>query len=219
MSDTTARVLVVDDHTVVREGIRNVLSAAHGFDVVAEAADGAQAVSMARELAPDVILMDITLPGESGLEVTARLLSELPDSRVLILTMHDRGEYVLEAMRSGARGYVLKDAGAAELRDAVRAVHRGEEFFSPGVAAGLSAALRGEEARERREDLLKELTSREREVLTWIVRGSTNKAIAEVLGISPRTVESHRESLVNKLGIRSVAELTRFAMESGLIER
>ncbi len=218
MRDTTVRVLVVDDHTVVREGIRSVLSAAHGFDVVAEAADGSQAISMARELDPDVVLMDITLPGESGLEVTARLLGELPKTKILILTIHDRGEYVLEAMRAGARGYVLKDAGAAELRRAVRAVHRGEEFFGPRVAAGLSAALRGEEARERRKQLLRELTSREREVLAWVARGSTNKAIAEELGISPRTVESHRDSLVNKLGIRSVAELTRFAMESGLID-
>jgi DNA-binding NarL/FixJ family response regulator len=218
VSDPKIRVLVADDHTVVREGIRNVLSEKHGFDLVAEAANGDQAIELARKLEPDVILMDITLPGESGLEITVRLRSDLPESKVLILTMHDRGEYVLEAMRAGARGYVLKDAGAAELRDAVRAVHRGEEFFSPRLAAGVSAALRGEEARQHRQGLLEGLTSREREVLTWIARGKTNKEIGIELAISPRTVESHRDSLINKLGIRSVAELTRFAMESGLID-
>jgi DNA-binding NarL/FixJ family response regulator len=203
----------------VREGIRNVLSEEHGFSVVAEAEDGHQAMELACTHRPDVVLLDVTMPGESGLEVASRVRSDLPETGVLILTMHDRGEYVLEAVRAGAHGYVLKDAGPAELRDAVRAVHAGEEFFSPRVAARMSAALRGELAREQQHGLLESLTGRERQVLTLVASGRTNKEIGAELGISPRTVESHRESLVRKLRIRTVAELTRFAMESGLIDK
>lgn len=212
------RVLVADDHAVVREGIRTVLSTEQGFDVIAEAHDGEQAMALAKEHKPDVVLLDVTMPGVSGLEIAAGMRRSVPECRVLILTMHDRGEYVLEAVRAGAHGYVLKDAGPAELRDGVRAVSRGEEFFSPRVAAKLSAAVRGELAREHRQGLLEGLTGREREVLILIASGKTNKEIGAELGISPRTVESHRESLVKKLGIRTVAQLTRFAMESGLVQ-
>jgi two-component system response regulator NreC len=219
VSNAAIRVLVADDHAVVREGIRNVLSLEQGFEVVAEADDGAQALTLAQQHRPDVVVLDITMPGESGIEVAAKLRRTLPESRVLVLTMHDRGEYVLEAVRAGAHGYVLKDAGPAELRDAVRTVHRGEEFFSPRVAAKMSAALRGEVAREHQRGLVEGLTTREREVLTLIASGKTNKEIGVDLGISPRTVESHRESLVKKLGIRTVAELTRFAIGSGLVDR
>jgi DNA-binding NarL/FixJ family response regulator len=218
VDDAAIRVLVADDHAVVREGIRIVLSAEHGFDVVAEADDGAQTLALAREHKPDVVVLDITLPDESGIEVAAKLRRILPESRVLVLTMHDRGEYVLEAVRAGSHGYVLKDAGPVELREAVRTVHRGDEFFSPRVAAKMSAALRGELAREHKRGLVEGLTTREREVLTQIASGKTNREIGADLGISPRTVESHRESLVRKLRIRTVAELTRFAMESGLVE-
>jgi DNA-binding NarL/FixJ family response regulator len=132
--------------------------------------------------------------------------------------MHERGEYVLEAVRAGALGYVLKDAGPAELRDSVRAVNRGEEFFSPQVAATMSAALRSELARDHRQGLVEGLSPREREILTLVASGNTNKEIGAALSISPRTVESHRESLVKKLRIRTVAELTRFAVETGLID-
>ncbi len=217
MSDVI-RVLVADDHAVVREGIRNVLSAPHGFAVVAEAEDGAQTLALAEAHRPDVVVLDISMPDGSGLEVAAKLRRTVPKSRVVILTMHDRGEYVLEAVRAGGHGYVLKDVAPDELRDAVRAVHRGEEFFSPRVAATLSAALRRELAHEHRQGLVEGLTPREREVLTLVASGKTNREIGAELGISPRTVESHRESLVKKLEIRTVAELTRFAVESGLVD-
>jgi two-component system response regulator NreC len=202
---------------VVREGIRHVLSWDHGFDVVAEADDGIEAMALAKEHEPDVVVLDITMPHESGLAVAARLRRSVPETRVLMLTMHDRGEYVLEAVRAGAHGYVLKDAGPAELRDAVRAVNAGQEFFSPSVAGRLSAALRGELVREQQDGLVEVLTGREREVLTLIAKGRTNKEIGAELGISPRTVESHRESVVRKLRIRTVAGLTRFAIEAGLV--
>lgn len=217
MSSDRIRVLVVDDHAVVREGIRHVLSDAAGFEVVAEAGGGAQALVLAQAHEPDVILLDITMPGESGLEVAARITQSLPDVRILILSMHDQSEYVLEAVRAGAKGYVLKDTAPAELRDAVRAVHAGAEFFSPAVASRLSAAIRGELEQERRQARLEQLTARERDVLVLVADGRTNKEIGAELGISPRTVETHRESIVRKLDIKSVAGLTRFAIESGLV--
>ncbi len=217
MTSERIRVLVVDDHAVVREGIRHVLSEAAGFEVVAEAAGGAQALMLAQAHVPDVVLLDITMPGESGLEVASRIAKILPEVRVLILSMHDQSEYVLEAVRAGAKGYVLKDTGPAELRDAVRAVHAGSEFFSPAVASRLSAAVRGELEQEQQQGRLEQLTPRERDVLVLVADGRTNKEIGAELGISPRTVETHRESIVRKLDIKSVAGLTRFAIESGLV--
>ena len=162
-------------------------------------------------------VLDISMPGESGLSVAAHIRKEMPETRVLILSMHDNPEYVLEAVRSGAHGYLLKDSAGVELRAAVRAVHEGESFFSPPIAARLSAAVRNELDREQRRGSLSGLTGREREVLAGIARGRTNKEIAAELGISHRTVETHRESLMRKLRIRTVAELTRFALETGLV--
>ena len=217
MSDTPISVIVVDDHAVVREGIRSVLAAKPEFEVLGEAADGAEAMVLAERHQPDVVVLDVTMPGESGLQVAARLRQRLPTVRVLILSMHDRTEYVLEAGRAGASGYLLKDATPAEVRDAVRTVHRGETYFCPAVLEKIGAALRGELDREERRGTLELLTPREREVLTGIADGRTNKEIAVELGISPRTVETHRESVMRKLRIRTVAGLTRFALESGLI--
>lgn len=215
----TIRVLIADDHTVVREGIRHVLEREVGFTVVAEAANGPDAVAAAERTRPDVVVLDISMPQESGLHAAARLRRELPEARVLILSMHDNPEYVLEAVRAGAHGYLLKDSAGTELRAAVRAVHGGDSFFSPPIAARLSAAVRGELDREQRRSALDSLTGREREVLAGIAQGHTNKEIAAGLGISHRTVETHRESLMRKLRIRTVAELTRFALETGLVGR
>jgi DNA-binding NarL/FixJ family response regulator len=210
--------LVADDHAVVREGVRKVLSKEHGFEVVAEAEDGMKTLALAEEHRPDVVVLDLTMPGVSGLEIAVKLRETVSEAGVLILTMHERGEYVLEAVRAGALGYVLKDTGPAELRESVRAVFRGDEFFSPQVTATMSAALRSELAREHRQGLIEGLSPREREVLALVASGDTNKEIGTALGISPRTVESHRESLVKKLKIRTVAELTRFAVETGLVD-
>lgn len=209
-------VLVADDHTIVRTGIRHVLESEAGFEVVGEAGTGAEAVALAAKLRPDVVVLDISMPGESGLQVASQLRGIRPEPRVLILSMHDNAEYVLESVRAGAHGYLLKDTAATELRTAVRAVCRGESYFSPPVASRLREALRGEH--ETHAGSLAQLTGRERDVLLGVVRGRTNKEIAGELGISHRTVETHRESLMRKLQIRTVAELTRFALGAGIIE-
>jgi DNA-binding NarL/FixJ family response regulator len=208
------RVLVADDHMLVRTGIRHVLESETGFEVVGEAATGAEALSLAAELEPDVVVLDISMPGESGLQLAARLRRSPAEPRVLILSMHDNAEYVLESVRAGAHGYLLKDTAATELRNAIRAVCRGESYFSPPIAGRLRDALRGEHLTPA--GSLDQLTGREREVLLGIVRGRTNKEMAAELGISHRTVETHRESLMRKLQIRTVAELTRFALAAGI---
>jgi len=208
------RVLVADDHMIVRTGIRHVLEGQAEFEVVGEAASGEEALELTPRLKPDVVLLDISMPGPSGLQVTERLRATSPGTRVLILSMYDNAEYVLQSVRAGAHGYLLKDTAATELRDAVRTVCRGESYFSPPVATRLTAAVRGEETHPG----LEQLTGRERDVLLGIARGQTNKEIAGELGISHRTVETHRESLMRKLKLRSVAELTRFALSAGLVK-
>ena len=217
MEEPTIRVLVADDHAVVREGIRHVLSATHGFDVVAEASSGAEAVKLTAESEPNVVLLDVSMPGGTGLEVIAEVQRASPQARVLILSVHDEAEYVLQAVRAGAHGYLRKDSSPNELRDAVRAVDRGESFFSPAMAGRLTDALRVESDRMSRVSKLALLTGREREVLEGIANGETNKEIAARYGISPRTIETHRESLMRKLEIHNVAGLTRFAVEEGLV--
>jgi two-component system response regulator NreC len=211
------RVLVADDHMLVRTGIRHVLESEPGFQVVGEAASASEAMALAGELHPDVVVLDISMPDESGLEVAARLRSSPGEPRVLILSMHNNTEYVLESVRAGAHGYLLKDTVATELRNAIRTVCRGDSYFSPPVASRLSAAVRGEH--DPHPPGLDQLTGREREVLLGVARGRTNKEIAAALGISHRTVETHRESLMRKLQIRTVAELTRFALRAGIMER
>lgn len=212
---TPIRVLVADDHTIVRSGIRHVLESEPDFEVVGEAGSGTEAIALATTLQPDVVVLDISMPDLSGLEVAARLRGS-STTRVLILSMHNNAEYVLESVRAGAHGYLLKDTAATELRSAIRTVCRGESYFSPPVASRLTAAVRGEH--EARQSGLDQLTAREREVLVGIARGWTNKEIAAGLGISHRTVETHRESLMRKLQIRTVAELTRFAIGSGIVQ-
>jgi DNA-binding NarL/FixJ family response regulator len=216
-TEPNIRILVADDHAVVREGIRHVLATQHGFDIAGEAASGLDAVRLAGECAPDVVVLDVSMPGGTGLEVIGDVRRAAPQARVLILSVHDEAEYVLQAVRAGAHGYLRKDSSPAELRDAVRAVDRGESVFSPAMTVRLADALRVESGRLERESKLALLTSRERDVLEGIANGETNKEIAGRYGISPRTVETHRESLMRKLEIHSVAGLTRFAVEEGLV--
>ncbi len=213
---TRVRVVLADDHALVREGIRHVLDADAGIEVVAEASNGADAVSLALEHLPDVVLLDITMPGENGLRAAARLREALPDARILMLSMHDNAEYVREGMRIGTHGYLLKDSAGEELRAAIRAVHAGGTFFSPAVVRRLTSTpeVAVPAPAYAQLDLL---TPRERDVLQGIADGHTNKAIAAELGISRRTVEAHRESLMRKLEIHNVAGLTRFALEVGLL--
>lgn len=209
--------LVVDDHAVVREGLRHVLTADEGFSVVGEAANATEALRLAETVRPDVVLLDLTMPGVSGLEAAAELRRRTSGARILVFSMHEQDEYVLAAVRGGADGYILKDASPAELRAAVRTVRAGGEYFSPAVARRLAAAVRGEVTAESPRDRLQRLTPREREVLALVATGNTNREIAAGLGISPRTVESHRESLMKKLALRTVADLTRFALQTGLL--
>jgi DNA-binding NarL/FixJ family response regulator len=210
------RVLVADDHMIVRTGIRHVLESEPGFEVVGEAATGSEAVALAANLMPDIVVLDISMPGESGLEVAARLRGGPHEPRILVLSMHDNPEYVLESVRAGAHGYLLKDTAGTELRSAIRSICRGEAYFSPPIASRLREALRSEH--ESHAASVAQLTGRERDVLQGVVRGRTNKEIAGELGISYRTVETHRESLMRKLQIRTVAELTRFALGAGILE-
>lgn len=209
------RVLVVDDHSVVREGLRHVLAGAPGFEVVGEAATAVEAVGLAERHTPDVIVLDISMPGGSGLGVVEQLRRQFPAVRILMLSIHDQREYVVESVRAGAHGYLRKDSTPAELRAAIAAVFRDGAYFGPGAARHLGAALRGE-PEPAVEGAAGTLTPREREVLVRVARGLTNKETAAELGISTRTVEAHRDSLTRKLGIRTVAGLTRYVMEQGI---
>lgn len=214
-TQTAVRIVLADDHALVREGLRHVLDAEPGFEVVAEASNGADAVTLALAHTPDVVLLDITMPGETGLRAAARLRESLPSAKILMLSMHDNAEYVREGMRIGTHGYILKDSAGEELRAAIRAVHAGGTFFSPAVVRRLTSPPETA-APAAATTQLEALTPRERDVLQGIVNGHTNKAIAAQLGISRRTVEAHRESLMRKLEIHSVAGLTRFALEAGM---
>ena len=210
------RVVIADDHTVVRQGIRIVLEEVPGLEVVGEAGDGAGALRLIAKFKPDVAVLDVTMPEKSGLEVAKELRESDSDIGILILSMHDDPEYVLQAVRAGADGYVLKDVAPSELRDAIQAVASGKEFFAERVTHQLSVGLREELEHEQRRARIGSLTGREVEVLVRIADGNTNREIGEELGISPRTVETHRERVMAKLRVRTVAGLTRLVVEYGL---
>jgi|SRR5687768_2329693 two-component system, NarL family, nitrate/nitrite response regulator NarL len=211
------RVLIVDDHAVVREGIRHVLSSDPDFEVVGEAAGGEQGVTLAESLKPDVVVLDLSMPDLPGLEAARRIRAQVPRTALLVLSIHDHQEYVLRSIEAGAQGYLRKDSSPRELRSAIRAVHEGSTFFSAPVARHVSVAM-GKRAPEETPGARGDaLTPRERSVLVEIAHGRTNKEIAGTLGVSVRTVESHRESLLKKLGVRGTAGLTRFAIEAGLL--
>jgi DNA-binding NarL/FixJ family response regulator len=209
------RVILADDHTLLRAGIRALLEYLPGVEVVAEAADGLKALELALALRPDVILMDIAMPGLSGLEAAARLKQDDPEIKVLILSMHEDDAYVRRAILLGAAGYLLKDSDTEELGLAVRAVARGETYLSPAVSKHLIADYRRQAGTEV--GVGGGLTRRQQEVLRLIARGETTKAIARNLGISAKTVESHRTLIMERLGIHDVAGLVRYAIRVGLV--
>ena len=211
MSTRPVTVVVVDDHAVVREGIRRVLESG-GIDVVAEGGDGDSAIGLVVEHRPDVLVVDIAMPGRTGIEVTAALPAS--GTRVLVLSMYNEPQYVSASMRAGAMGYILKDAPPEELREAVRTVAAGRKY----LPADLARQMKEAEAADEEPAPLDRLTPRERDVLRGIARGLTNKQIAAQHGISPRTVETHREALMKKLGIRTVAGLTVLAVKEGLTD-
>ena len=209
------RLLLADDHPVVPKGIISCLAGQDHLQIVGEAADGREALKKARELAPDIILMDIDMPHMNGLAVTDLLRKEMPKVKVLILSMHSNTDYVLRIIQSGARGYVLKDAGTEELLRAIDAINQGEAFFSPEVArAALNQYVKGSGTVGAQ---VAQLTNREREVLVHIADGLSNKEIASQLGVGVRTVETHRERIMRKLNIHSVAGLTKFGISQGLV--
>jgi DNA-binding NarL/FixJ family response regulator len=213
----TIRVLLADDHTLVRAGIRGLLLALPGVEVVAEAGDGHEALRLAEALKPDVILLDIGMPGLNGLEVVARVASLDASIRTVILSIHTSEEYVLRALRAGATGYLLKGSAVSELEIAVRAAARGETYLSPTVSKHVVdeyVSRTGAEA-----DPLAVLTPRQREILQLVAEGQKSKEIAQRLGVSYRTVEAHRTQLMKRLELRDVVGLVRFAVRIGLIPR
>ncbi|HEX7122261.1 MAG TPA: response regulator transcription factor [Gemmatimonadaceae bacterium] len=209
------RIVLVDDHAIVRAGLRMVLQSAEEFEVVGEADSATAALDLIARVRPDLVLLDLNLPDGSGLDVAREVLARAPATRILVLSVHDDREFVREAVRIGAHGFLRKDTTPAELRRAIKAVHAGDAFFSPPVARRLTEVVRDELPQATAG--LEQLTGREREVLVRIAQGMLNKEIAGDLGISVRTVESHRDSLMRKLGLRTVAALTRFALEAKLL--
>lgn len=209
------KILLADDHPVVRKGIASCLAQHDHLQIVGEAADGRDALKKARDIEPDIILMDIDMPHMNGLAVTDLLRKELPKIKVLILSMHSNTDFILRIIQSGARGYVLKEAGTDELLKAIDALNQGEAFFSPEVArAALNQYVKGSGTVNAQ---VTQLTAREREVLVHIADGLSNKEIASQLGVGVRTVETHRERIMRKLSIHSVAGLTKFAISQGLV--
>ena len=209
------KLLLVDDHPIVLDGIKTHLVEQKDLEVVGEAANGQEALRKAKLLLPDVVLMDITMPHMNGLEATAQLRKQLPQCKVLILTMHESREYIAQIMRLGARGYLLKDCSPAELVVAIKTVHQGEVYFSPSISRLL---VQGIVDGRRPEDIEgpPALTDRECEVLSLIAEGLLNKQIADRLGIGVRTIETHRERIMRKLDIHTVAGLTKYAISRGM---
>ncbi len=212
------RVLLAEDHHLVRQGLRALLEREPDIEIVGEAADGLEALRLIKDVRPDIVVMDITMPGLNGLEVLRRVRQRLPEVRVLMLSVHEGGEYILRALQAGASGYLLKRSLSAELLLAIRAARCGEVFLSPAVSRTIvTRFLQGISPEESRTPYDR-LTPREREVFQLIVEGHTNQAIAHRLGISVRTVETHRANLMDKLDIHDVAGLTRLAVQLGLVE-
>jgi|WetSurMetagenome_2_1015567.scaffolds.fasta_scaffold439410_1 DNA-binding NarL/FixJ family response regulator len=210
------RVILADDHTLVRAGLRALLEKLPGVEVVGEAADGREVLNLVKMHRPDVVLMDITMPGLNGLEAAARMASEFPEVRVIILSMHPNEEYVWRALKAGAAGYLLKKAATSELATALQRVALGETYLSQEISTRLFKNLPLDGIANRKSPL-EQLTSRQREILQLIAEGQNTKGIAELLKVSPKTVEYHRMKLMNRLNVHDIPGLVRFALRVGLI--
>lgn len=212
---TQVRIALADDHALVRAGLRSLLENIPGFEVVGEADNGNEALQVVRELQPDVVLMDLSMPRLNGLEVTRRLPRQNGGPRVLVLSMHAHTEYVRQALAAGAAGYLLKNADRGELEMAIRAVTRGQLWLSPAISRIVTTALvRGVAG----QSAVEKLTSRQREILQLIAEGNSTRKIAQFLRLSVKTVETHRANLMERLGIHDVASLAVYAVRVGLIQ-
>jgi len=210
------RVLVVDDHAILRDGIRSLLERQEDIRVVGEAANGREAIERVQELAPDLVLMDVAMPEMDGLEATRQIKTRFPQVRVLILTQHDDHEYVEPMLRAGASGYVLKRSGGREVVTAIRQVFEHGAYLEPSITRQVIEGLTQPELKAPASTV--DLTGRETQVLHYLISGKSNKEIAHILGISPKTVSVHRSSLMVKLGVRSSVELLRYATRAGWID-
>ena len=211
------KVLVVDDHTIVRDGICALLALATDIEVVGEAANGMEALEKVRQLTPDVVLMDIAMPIMDGLEATRRIHKESPKTKVLVLTQYDEKDYILSIIEVGAQGFITKMSASSELAAGIRAVHRGDSFLSPTAARFLVEGYQQGNGIGGRNDPYEQLTNREREIFKLLVEGHTTQEIADVLVISPKTVEGHKTNLMAKLDIHSRTDLVKYALRKGII--
>jgi two-component system, NarL family, response regulator NreC len=207
------RILLADDHAVVRQGFKMILAEQPDMEIIGEAGNGREALALAESLKPDIVVMDVAMPELNGIEATRRMGESVPHARVVALSMHKDSVYVREILRAGARGYLLKDSVAADLVSAVRSVARGEGYISPQVS---NAVL--DDYRRHVTNPIDTLTSREREVLQMLAEGKTNKEIAVILNLSVYTVDAHRGRIMEKLNLHSINELVRFAVRNGLID-
>jgi len=212
------KVLLADDHFLVRQGLRSSLSDYPNIDIVGEASNGREAVDKAQRLSPDVVLMDINMPEMNGLEATAALRKRGSGARVLALTVHNNKQYILQIIRSGAQGYVLKDTSPDELVRGIQAVQNGEAFFSPSVSGVVLQLLRDENRSSGRDGESPTLTPREEQIAKLVAAGKTSKEIAAELNVNVRTIETQRYQLMRRINVRNAAELTRFAIERGLAQ-
>jgi DNA-binding NarL/FixJ family response regulator len=213
------RLLIADDHSIVRRGLRALLESQPGWEVCGEAVDAREAIEKAKQLRPDVVIMDISMPGLNGLEATRRIIRSAPQIQVLVLTVHDSPEIIDRALAAGARGYVLKSDADRDLVAAVEAVRQRKSFFTPTIGEMiLEGYLKRQVGRKQKGGLAgSRLTSREREIVQGLAEGRANKELAAVLGISVRTVESHRAKVMHKLGFRSFSQLVRYAIRNKIV--
>ena len=216
MTTAKIRVLLVEDHTVVRQGLRRILESNPDIEIVGEVGEGRAALEAAKQLKPTIAIVDISLPGLNGIEVTRHVTKAVPDTKVLILSMHADDAYVRQGLKAGARGYLLKDADDNDLFKAVTALSEGGSYFSPAVSRLLLDGYLGEGGEAS--DELSGLSDREREVLQLIAEGKSNKEVAQILGLAVSTVESHRKHIMEKLDLHNTAALVRFAARKGLIQ-
>ena len=211
------RVFLADDHRILREGIRTLLQREPDIEVVGEAGDGAEAVDKVTQLIPDIVLMDITMPGINGLEATRQIKKKTPGVKVLILTMHETGQYLSQMLQAGASGYVVKTTSTSDLIAAIKAVHRGDMYLYPSIARMLVEDYLHKVKTGEEKTSYEGLTNRERQILAYIAEDKKNKEIADLLGITVSTVQSHRTNLMDKLGAHDRTELVKYAISKGII--